>query len=409
MRSTNVLADGRLGEPVRVLQSRLEAGIPQRPGGGHHARGLEEQIQVLRLPVNPCVLVDRVGARDDIRNVGGIERLEGAPVDLTLVIRNPEITVRDGLALLRCQLTEAALPEVRQHAPVLQAARLVRLGFFAPAALAALVFPATGFAARRPCASSFEALAEALHQIDDVARTLFWLGLQLRLATLLFGLDDLEKIPAIVVRVLFGVPLRGELLDEHSRRLQFGGTKPLRGRKVILRRRDQLVGEPERRQYQRVVYDFERREVLTLPQHELGNADPLRLANGLPQQDIRAIAAGARGDVVGLLEEAVVDLFGLDEVQDVDRACLLQGRRLEVFGRQNDVAALGVFVSLDEIVPCDRLVRLLGDALVLHTRPILGCQQVESELAVANRRVHLDRDAHETERDCTFPEWSCHK
>ena len=71
--------------------------------------GLEEQIEVLGLAVDAGVLVDRVRAGDDVRDAGGVERLEGTPVDEAFVLRDPEIAVRERLPLLRRQASAMAV------------------------------------------------------------------------------------------------------------------------------------------------------------------------------------------------------------------------------------------------------------------------------------------------------------
>ena len=183
---------------------------------------------------------------------------------------------------------------------------------------------------------------------------------------------------------------------------------PSRAGKFELRRVDELVGEAHHRQHDRVLDHFDGRQVLRVAQDELGDADAARLADRLAQQRVRALAALGRHQVVRRLEEAIVDLVGLDEVDDVDGARLLERRRLEVLLRQDDEVALLVLVALDEVFPGDRMAVAHADALELHRRLVLRVQHAEARAVIAHRRVQLDRDVDEAERDRSFPERSCH-
>jgi hypothetical protein len=55
-----VLAEGRFRQPVRLLETGAEAGGAQLALGGDDVAGLEKEVQILRLAVDPGVLVDRV-------------------------------------------------------------------------------------------------------------------------------------------------------------------------------------------------------------------------------------------------------------------------------------------------------------------------------------------------------------
>src|SRR5690606_34907331 len=55
---------------------------------------------VLGLAIDAGVLVQRVEAADDVGHARGIECLERVAVDLALLLRYPELPVREGLPLL---------------------------------------------------------------------------------------------------------------------------------------------------------------------------------------------------------------------------------------------------------------------------------------------------------------------
>src|SRR5262245_2731932 len=92
-------------------------------------------------------------------------------------------------------------------------------------------------------------------------------------------------------------------------------------------------------------------------------AMPLRLADRVGQERISARAARGRRQVVRRFEEAIVDLIGLDEVDDVHRPGLVQRGSLEVLLRQHDEAAFFVLVAFDQIFPGHRLA-------VAHVHPL---------------------------------------
>jgi hypothetical protein len=91
--------------------------------------------------------------------------------------------------------------------------------------------------------------------------------------------------------------------------------------------------------------------MLRVAQDEFGDADSSRFADRFAEQCVGAFAAFCRYEVVRRLEIPVVDFLRLDEIDDVDRSCFLERRRLEILFRQDDEATLLVLVALDEIFP----------------------------------------------------------
>ena len=68
------VAVARLREPVRLLELHRESSLPQRTSSLDGAFGLDEHIEVFRLPINPRVLVDRVRSSDDVGDAVLVER-----------------------------------------------------------------------------------------------------------------------------------------------------------------------------------------------------------------------------------------------------------------------------------------------------------------------------------------------
>ena len=96
-----VLTDGGLRQPVRILEPCHEASVAQRAAGVDDRCRLEEEVEVLRLAIDARVLVDGVRAGHDVRHARRVQGFERTPVDLALLIGDPEIAVRHGLAFFR--------------------------------------------------------------------------------------------------------------------------------------------------------------------------------------------------------------------------------------------------------------------------------------------------------------------
>ena len=79
-------------------------------------------------------------------------------------------------------------------------------------------------------------------------------------------------------------------------------------------------------------------------------------------------------------------------------------RGLEIFLREDDEVALRVLVALDEVFPGDRVAVADADALELDRRLVLRVQHPELRPVIAHRRVQLDRDVDEAERNRPLPE-----
>jgi hypothetical protein len=128
----------------------------------------------------------------------------------------------------------------------------------------------------------------------------------------------------------------------------------------------------------------------------------------LAQQGIGRLTALPGCEVVGFVEEAIVDCIGLDEIEDLDALGFLERRGGEVLFGQHHESSLLVLVALDEILPGHFLPVLLAHPLEIDRRAILGVQHSKMRPVLANRRVHLDRNVHETEGKRTAPDCSRH-
>jgi hypothetical protein len=88
-------------------------------------------------------------------------------------------------------------------------------------------------------------------------------------------LDDAHQVLAIVVGVLLWLPFGCKAVHERLGEVQLLLADRLRGRKAERAGVDELVGEPERRQHERLADRFERGQMLDVAKHELGDANAL--------------------------------------------------------------------------------------------------------------------------------------
>ena len=233
--------------------------------------------------------------------------------------------------------------------------------------------------------------------------------LQPRRLAFQLALDDAHQIVFVLVGVLVRLPLRAQAVDQLPRHAQFRRTNLALLRELEVVEIGQFVGEAHHRQHQRVADGFDRGQVLGVAEDDLRDPDLAGLADRFPDQRVGAVGPLARLQVVGRLEVALIDVLGIDEVEDVDGLGLLEGGRLEVVLGQDDELPLLVLVALDEILPADRLAFGLADALVVHRRLVFRVQQPESGTVIARRAVQLDRDVHQPERNRALPHRPCHE
>ena len=127
----------------------------------------------------------------------------------------------------------------------------------------------------------------------------------------------------------------------------------------------QLVGVAQHLHQQAV---FERRdgdEPFAAADGDLGQADLAGLSQRIADDDVAfAGELVGGGDEVGPLEVAVVDVFGIDELHEVDRLLALELDRVDLLGLERDVGVGVDLVALDDVGAVD-LADALHDLLVV--------------------------------------------
>ena len=107
---------------------------------------------------------------------------------------------------------------------------------------------------------SFEAGAQARHQIDHVRRLRGLARLEFRLASLHLGLDDLQQVVAVLVGVFLRVPLCGEIVDQLQGHLHLRRADSRRLGKLEVGEIGELVRKAHHREHDRVPDDLDGRQ-----------------------------------------------------------------------------------------------------------------------------------------------------
>ena len=120
-----------------------------------------------------------------------------------------------------------------------------------------------------------------------------------------------------------------------------------------------LVGIAQDRGEQSLAERLEQDHALAAGEDHAGNARLALVAHGVADDGESLLGdLVVRGDVVGRLEIALVDLLARHEALDVDRVGALDLDRVELLVLDEDVGALADLVALDLLVVLDRLARL---------------------------------------------------
>jgi hypothetical protein len=242
-----------------------------------------------------------------------------------------------------------------------------------------------------------QTLAQALHQVDDLGLPRLFFGGQLDVLAFDLALDDLHQVVAVLIVVLARLPVGGEAVHQRFRHIELRLAYAFGRRKLEVRDVDEFVAEAHHGQHQRLVDHFDGGQVLGVAKNEGGDADALSFAKRFAQQRVGAFAALGGKKVVGGLEEPVVDLIGLDEVDNVDGLCLFDGGSLEVFLGQDDEVTLRVLVALDQVLPGYRMAVADADAFESNRRLVACVQHAEVRPVTSYRRMELDRDVDQSE------------
>src|SRR5437879_2006105 len=170
----------------------------------------------------------------------------------------------------------------------------------------------------------------------------------------------------------------------------------------------QFIGEMHHLKNERAVLRLHAREILARLDHDLGDANLVRVLERVAQKRVRFIAAFSRLKIVRLVEKYWIDFILLDEVLDIHRLRGLEIDTLEIFILEHDVFPLLVLVGLHDLVPGNFPAILLGTTLVVNRTQIALGQQTKLEFLPSRSGIKGDGNINQTEADAAFPNCARH-
>src|SRR5664279_2805643 len=226
-----------------------------------------------------------------------------------------------------------------------------------------------------------DALGEQLGQVNGR-----WHGGRLRLLTstrlwnavqltgFCFALDEPLQIAAVFVLVFLRLELRDHTVDQSLGHAQLFWSNAdrlqVRARQVETLRVMQFIRETQEQEHKGVFECHHGGQVLTLSDNHFTDAGLTGATQYLPQQRVRLFSRLLRGQIVGPVEIAGIDLAQLDAIQDVDLARRLYVGLGHIFFGEDDELAFAVLVTFDNVLPRDLFARLLVHMFVADRRKV---------------------------------------
>jgi len=137
--------------------------------------------------------------------------------------------------------------------------------------------------------------------------------------------------------------------------------------------------------------------------HHSRNPHSLRLHQGLPKQGVGLVASADRREIVRTLEIHERNLRRRHKGLNLDGLGTLGKGLLDLFISQNDIPALFIQESFNDILLPDLLPGILVDPFVPHRVPGALVQPVKIQAGFACCRMQRHGDVHKSEADCSVP------
>ena len=115
-------------------------------------------------------------------------------------------------------------------------------------------------------------------------------------------------------------------------------------------------------------------QVLARFDHDLGDANLVRVLQRVAQKRVSFVAALLRLKVVWFVKKHRVDFFLIHEVLDVDGLSGLEINSLKIFILEQDVFPFLVLVTLNDLIPGHFLAVFFGNAFVIYGAQIALAQ-----------------------------------
>src|SRR5215469_16044459 len=149
---------------------------------------------------------------------------------------------------------------------------------------------------------------------------------------------------------------------------------------------------------------FYRSQVLSITDHNLGDANLARSAQGLMQNRVSFLAAFLWLQEIRLIEVLWVDLFQLDEVGDVDGMRRFDPNLFEVLFLHDNVTAALVLEAFHDMAGRDLFGVSLRDFLVFDWAKIAGTQLPKTNLFFARSGINRHWNVNQPKTDAAFPD-----
>ena len=217
------------------------------------------------------------------------------------------------------------------------------------------------------------------------------------------GLDHLlERVP-VLVPVLAGLELAGELVDEHHRHLQLGLAQLDLARQVELGGAAYLVRVIHRLHDEAVDVRADEAEVLLVAERDLGDGDAVRGLQRLLQESERLHAHALGLDVVALLVVDGVDGGDVHEPEDVDGMRSLEREVVEVLRFHHEVLVAGELEAADDLAVLGLHLTGGAPALLLEAGVAGVVELDEADVLALGGDIELHGDGDHPETYRAFP------
>ncbi|MNB80795.1 hypothetical protein D3C75_275620 [compost metagenome] len=217
--------------------------------------------------------------------------------------------------------------------------------------------------------------------------------------------DQVQHALAVIVGIFAGLKRRRQLGNEQLRHLQllvadrrrFRQAGNLGYRAYLIRIEHRLDGEA-------VVQHPDRSEAALGTDRNFGDPDLARLAHRLHQQAVSSSAGLIGREIVCFLKINRIDLLQVHEIENCDRLGALFRQGIELVLVENYELSLLILIALADFLPghlpvADRAFPHIGQGAAA-----LLVNVAKRHVLVLRCREHFDRNMHESEADCAFPD-----
>jgi hypothetical protein len=144
-------------------------------------------------------------------------------------------------------------------------------------------------------------------------------------------------------------------------------------------------------------------------EHPATDPDALGALERVVHEPVRVVAVVTRPEVVRAVVGDRIDLLGANELLELDQARARAGGRVDLLLAEDHVLAAPQLVPLGDLLVGNLLAVLGADPLLLDPGSVGCVDLVKVDGLVLGRRVHLDRQHRQAERDRAVPDRAWHR